>query len=52
MDEYRHHVSGFFAHREQAESALSRLVEQGLREPKVGEFGQLKSPICVANVRA
>jgi hypothetical protein len=30
MDEYRHHVSGFFAHREEAESALSRLVEQGL----------------------
>jgi len=30
MDEYRHHVSGFFAHREEAESAFSRLVEQGL----------------------
>lgn len=30
MNEYRHHVSGFFAHRDDAESALSRLVEQGL----------------------
>lgn len=30
MNEYRHHVSGFFAHREEAERALSRLVEQGL----------------------
>lgn len=30
MNEYRHHVSGLLAHREEAESALSRLVEQGL----------------------
>ena len=30
MDEYRHHISGFFAHRDEAKSALSRLVEQGL----------------------
>lgn len=30
MNEYRHHVSGFFAHREEAENALSRLLEQGL----------------------
>lgn len=30
MDEYRHHVSGFFAHREEAEGALSTLVECGL----------------------
>ena len=29
MDEYRHHVSGFFTRREDAESALSGLVEQG-----------------------
>ena len=26
MDGYRHHVSGFFAHREEAQSALSRLI--------------------------
>jgi len=30
MNEYRHHVSGFFAHRDEAESTLSTLVEQGL----------------------
>ena len=30
MNEYRHHVSGFFANRGDAESALSRLVERGL----------------------
>ena len=30
MNEYRHHVSGFFAGREDAESALSELVKQGL----------------------
>lgn len=30
MNEYRHHVSGFFARHQEAESALSRLVELGL----------------------
>jgi hypothetical protein len=30
LNEYRHHVSGFFARREDAESALSELVRQGL----------------------
>lgn len=30
MDQYRHHVSGFFPHREDAEGALSRLVDGGL----------------------
>ena len=30
MDEYHHHVSGFFAHREEAQNALSRLVGLGL----------------------
>jgi len=30
MNEYRHHVSGFFAHRDEAESTLSMLIEQGL----------------------
>jgi hypothetical protein len=30
MDEYRHHVSGFFAHHEEAESVMSKLVERGL----------------------
>jgi hypothetical protein len=30
MDEYRHHVSGFFVHHEEAESVFSKLVERGL----------------------
>lgn len=30
MDEYRHHVSGFFARREEAQNALARLAERGL----------------------
>jgi hypothetical protein len=30
MNEYQHYVSGFFAHRDEAESTLSTLVEQGL----------------------
>lgn len=38
MVEYRHHVSGFFAHREDAEIALSRLVEQGLPRERLRLF--------------
>lgn len=38
MDEYRHHISGFFAHREEAESTLSRLVEQGLPRERLRIF--------------
>jgi hypothetical protein len=30
MDEYRHHVSGFFSRRQEAERALSQLIDQGL----------------------
>lgn len=30
MSDYCHHVSGFFAHRDDAESAVSRLVDKGL----------------------
>lgn len=30
MEEYRHHVSGFFAHYQEAASALSRLIDLGL----------------------
>jgi hypothetical protein len=30
MHEYRHHVSGFFARRQEAERAVSRLIDQGL----------------------
>jgi len=35
MDNYQHHVSGFFARREDAERALSCLVEGGLARDQV-----------------
>ncbi|HAN55799.1 MAG TPA: hypothetical protein DCQ77_06235 [Betaproteobacteria bacterium] len=38
MNEYRHHVSGFFAHRAEAESAFSRLVERGLPRDRLQIF--------------
>ena len=38
MDEYRHHVSGFFANREEAESIFSRLVERGLPRERLQIF--------------
>lgn len=38
MDEYRHHVSGFFADRDGAEGALSRLVERGLPREQLKLF--------------
>jgi hypothetical protein len=38
MEEYRHHVSGFFVHREAAERALSSLVEQGLPREQLRIF--------------
>lgn len=44
MDQYRHHVSGFFAHREEAEGALSRLVEQGLPRSQLQLFAADSGP--------
>jgi hypothetical protein len=38
MNTYRHHVSGFFADRAEAESALSRLVERGLPRARLQMF--------------
>lgn len=38
MDEYRHHVSGFFANGDQAERAFSRLVDQGLPREQLQIF--------------
>jgi hypothetical protein len=35
MDEYRHHVSGFFAHRAEAEGALDSLVNRGLPRSQI-----------------
>jgi hypothetical protein len=38
MNPYRHHVSGFFAHRAEAESALSKLVERGVPSDRLWIF--------------
>lgn len=38
MDEYRHHVSGFFATREEAYAAFSKLVEKGLPRDRLQIF--------------
>ena len=38
MDEYRHYVSGFFAHRAEAEGALASLVERGLPRERLQIF--------------
>ncbi|WLD56819.1 hypothetical protein NFC81_08750 [Salinispirillum sp. LH 10-3-1] len=35
MNEHRHHVSGFFAHREEAESTLADLVGQGFPRGRI-----------------
>lgn len=44
MDAYRHHASGFFAHREEAEGALSRLLEQGLPHERLQIFDASQAP--------
>jgi len=44
MNEYRHHVSGFFAHREEAESASSRLVERGVPRERLHIFQANPAP--------
>ncbi|MEO8121728.1 MAG: hypothetical protein ABI606_20695 [Rhodoferax sp.] len=38
MNDYRHHVSGFFADLDDAESALSTLVERGLPRNRLQIF--------------
>lgn len=45
MDEYRHHVSGFFAHREEAEGAVTRLVERGLPRDQLQLFDADSGPV-------
>lgn len=44
MNEYRHHVSGFFAHRNQAEAAFSRLVERGMPSEQLQLFDAESGP--------
>lgn len=44
MDEYRHHVSGFFAHLEEAESTFSTLVARGLPRERLQIFAAESAP--------
>lgn len=44
MDEYRHHVSGFFAHRADADGALSTLLERGLPQERLHIFDADSAP--------
>lgn len=45
MEEYRHHVSGFFAHRAEAEGALSRLLGRGLPRDQIQLFDADSGPV-------
>jgi len=47
MDNYQHHVSGFFARREDAERALSCLVEGGLARDQVLILDTDRAPASV-----
>lgn len=45
METYSHHVSGFFAHRSEAEGARSRLVERGLPSERLQLFDADSGPL-------
>ena len=44
MNEYRHHISGFFAHRDEAEGALGRLVGRGMPRDQMQLFDADSGP--------
>lgn len=44
MNDYRHHVSGFFAHKEEAQGALNRLVGRGLPREQMQLFAADLTP--------
>jgi hypothetical protein len=44
MDDYRHYVSGFFAHRPEADNALSQLVERGLPREQLHLYASDSAP--------
>jgi hypothetical protein len=44
MTEYRHHVSGIFAQYQEADSARSRLIEQGLPRERIQIFATESPP--------
>lgn len=44
MNAYRHHVSGFFAHHDEAETALEALVQRGLLRDRMQIFKREEAP--------
>ena len=52
MNEYRHHVSGFFADRAEATDAISALVERGLPRERLQLFDADPAPPAPAPERA
>ena len=52
MDAYRHHVSGFFAQREEADSTSSKLVAQGIPSKRVQIFDAALAPPAPAPLAA
>jgi hypothetical protein len=52
MDKYRHHVSGFFTQRKEAEKAFSKLVERGLPREHLQIFGTEPVPTTSASQQA
>lgn len=48
MDEYRHHLSGFFANRAAAESTFSTLMERGLPSERVHIYETDSAPPALA----
>ena len=44
MNDYSHHISGFFAHRQEAEGALARLLEGGLPRQQMQLFAADSGP--------
>lgn len=44
MNEYRHHVSGFFAAKEEAQGAMARLVARGLTREQLQLFSADATP--------
>lgn len=45
MDEYRHYISGFFAHLAEAEGAVARLVERGMPRDQLQLFDAGSGPV-------
>ena len=50
MDNYSHHVSGFFAHREEAEGARSRLAGLGLPLERIQLFDVDSGPVSYTHL--